>query len=158
MAQGLLKIPNMVDPIIRYLLENQDVITQQKIETAVRARGLLKEAVDQLHHLGIHDGGDGCEFSEDGCKNKNDKGSCLRYDQCKKKHEVHSHLLGGWQLIHEEEGPFCPSCGSNKSDREDGKNDGFLEIGEYDGKKYPEELNIIGRRCNRCGERFWTEG
>jgi len=158
MAQGLLKIPNMVDPIIIYLLKNPDAATQQKVEKAVRARGLLREGVEMLHHLGIYEGGgdSGCDFSEEGCKKPETKpGICRSYDQCKKKHEVHSHLLGGWQLIHQEESPFCPSCGSNEIAEDKG---GFLEIGEWDGKNYEEELNIIGRRCKSCGKRFWTEG
>lgn len=50
----------------------------------------------------------------------------------------------------------CPFCGSSQL-KEDGG--GFLEVGEWDGHRYAEELNVTQYVCqgSLCGRRFWTE-
>jgi len=46
---------------------------------------------------------------------------------------------------------FCPHCGAQTLEKDV---DGFVEMGQYDGKAYPVEGDGIGYRCTSCGESF----
>ncbi len=48
----------------------------------------------------------------------------------------------------------CPQCGSEAVTDVRG---GFMEVGEWDGSHYEEELDLSGHQCTQCQFRFWTE-
>ena len=50
--------------------------------------------------------------------------------------------------------PSCPSCGHPNAVP---AAPAFLEIGAWDGKRYDEEFQADGHRCEDCGARFWID-
>jgi transposase-like protein len=49
---------------------------------------------------------------------------------------------------------YCPFCGQAHVVVE--RDDCYVEVGEYDGKYYEEEGEVVRYRCTRCGSHFYA--
>ena len=92
MKISLIDFPKLVDPIIVDLVEKGG---QNRIEKAVKARGLLVEFSNLIGELGIYREPD-CEGVFSDCDH-----TCKNFERCARDNERYMRLIGRWAITDE---------------------------------------------------------